>query len=181
MRGRAIFASMGTAVLALLAGRAEAVESVALAGRIGRDVGTLFVSGTESGTGGGVGLRFSFGDADARWEPEIDMDVAGYKGQGDGDPVVQASLMLSRRAFLGRGTDARPWWSLGAGAGWARIAGAATIFPVRLALGLSIAPQSSVGLEASLFNRFTLATGSGDPGTEYINTAGVEVAVRFGK
>jgi hypothetical protein len=177
MRGQAVSA----VALLLLSARAGAgMESIALAGRIGRDEGTLFVTGTQSGTGGGVGLRLSFGDGNVRWEPELGMDAAGFGGEGDLDPIVQASFILARRAFLGGGTDARPWWSIGAGAGLVRIAGAATIFPVRVALGLSIAPQASVGLEASLFNRFTLAT-SGAPGTAYINTTGLELAVRIGR
>ena len=112
-----------------------------MAARASRDVGTVFVSGTESGPGGGIGVRASFGD-DA---------------------------------------GARPWWSLGAGVGGLAIAGGAAAFPVRVALGVSLAPDSDLGLEASVFNRFVLTSKSGDPSTEYINATGVEIAIRFGR
>ena len=158
------------------------MRSLALAARVNRDVGTVFVSGTESGPGGGIGARLSFGDDDVRWEPEVNLDVAGFTGEGDGDPIVQGTILVSRRAFFFHdGAGARPWWSIGAGAGMVAIAGAAAAFPVRVALGVSLAPGSSLGLEASLFNRFTLTSRSGDPSTEYVNSTGVELAVRFGR
>ena len=160
--------------------RAEML-SVSVAARASRDVGTVFVSGTESGPGGGIGVRASFGDDDVRWEPELSIDVAGYSGEGDGDPILQAAILVSRRAFFFRDdAGARPWWSLGAGVGGLGIAGAVAAFPIRAALGVSIAPDSDVGLEASVFNRFTLTSRRGDPSTEYINSTGVEIAVRFG-
>src|SRR5688572_11958165 len=74
--------------------------SVAAAVRVSRDIGTVFVSGTESGPGGGIGVRASFGDDDVRWEPELSIDVAGYSGEADGDPIFQGAFMLSRRAFF---------------------------------------------------------------------------------
>jgi hypothetical protein len=156
--------------------------SASVAARVSRDIGTVFVSGTESGPGGGIGVRASFGDDDVRWEPELSIDVAGYAGEGDGDPIFQGSFIVSRRAFFFHDdAGARPWWSLGAGVGGLAIAGGGAIFPVRFALGVSIAPDSSLGLEASVFNRFTLTSRSGDPSTEYINSTGVEIAVRFGR
>jgi hypothetical protein len=156
--------------------------SISVAARASRDVGTVFVSGTESGPGGGIGVRASFGDDDVRWEPELAIDVAGYSGEGDGDPIFQGAFIVSRRAFFfGDGAGPRPWWSLGAGVGGLAIAGGAAAFPIRAALGVSIAPDSSLGLEASVFNRFTLTSRSGDPSTEYINSTGVEIAVRFGR
>jgi hypothetical protein len=158
------------------------VLSVAVAARVSRDVGTVFVSGTESGPGGGIGVRASFGDDDVRWEPELSIDVAGYSGEGDGDPILAGTILVSRRAFFFYGDrGARPWWSLGAGVGALGIAGAAAAFPVRAAIGVSIAPDSDLGIEASVFNRFTLTSRSGDPSTEYINSTGVEIAVRFGR
>lgn len=174
---------MAAALLAApLPARADML-GVSVAGRVSRDVGTVFVSGTESGPGGGIGVRGSFGDDDVRWEPEISIDVAGYSGEGDGDPIFQGALLVSRRAFFFFGGDrgARPWWSIGAGVGGLAIAGGGAIFPVRAALGVSIAPESDLGFEASVFNRFTLTSRSGDPSTEYINSTGVEIAVRFGR
>jgi hypothetical protein len=156
--------------------------SFAVALRAAHDFGTLFVSGTESGPGGGIGVRASFGDDYVRWEPELSIDVAGFEGEGDGDPIVQGTFMLSRRAFFFYDDEgARPWWSIGAGVGGVAIAGGGAAFPVRVALGVSLAPGSSLGLEASVFNRFTLVSTGGDPGTEYINSTGVEIAVRFGR
>jgi hypothetical protein len=179
MSQRALLAC-AAAVLAPSLAAAE-MRSLSLAARVNRDVGTVFVSGTESGPGGGIGVRLSFGDDDVRWEPEAGLDLAGYSGQGDGDPIVMGTVMVSRRAFFSSDdTGARPWWSIGAGAGMVAIAGAAAGFPVRVALGVSLAPRSPVGLEASVFNRFTLTSKSGDPSTEYINSTGVELAVRFG-
>src|SRR5688572_8876480 len=75
------------------------ILSVSVAGRVSRDVGTVFVSGTESGPGGGIGVRASFGDDDVRWEPELSIDVAGFRGEGDGDPIFQGAFLVSRRAF----------------------------------------------------------------------------------
>jgi len=176
-------------VLVLAAGLGAAspaaadLMSVAVAGRVSRDVGTVFVSGTESGPGGGIGVRASFGDDDVRWEPELSIDVAGFSGEGDGDPIFQGAFLLSRRSYFFFAGDrgARPWWSLGAGVGGLAIAGGGAIFPARAALGVSIAPGSSLGLEASVFNRFVLTSRRGDPSTEYINATGVEIAVRFGR
>ena len=117
-----------------------------------------------------------------RWEPEVTLDFAGYPAEGDGDPIVQGTILLSRRAFFSSDTaSARPWWSIGAGAGVLRIAGVGAAFPARVALGVSLGARGLVGLEASVFNRFTLTTTTGDPGTEYVNATGVELAVRFGR
>ncbi len=176
---------LSAAVLALAVAspsRAD-VMSVAVAGRVSRDIGTVFVSGTESGPGGGIGVRASFGDDDVRWEPELAIDVAGFRGEGDGDPIFQGYVLVSRRQFFFFAGDrgARPWWSVGAGVGGLAIAGGGAIFPARVALGVSLAPGSDVGIEASVFNRFVLTSRSGDPSTEYINATGVEIAVRFGR
>ena len=182
MRGRAPFLALAVPAAALLPALAGAdVRSLALAARASRDVGTVFVSGTESGWGGGISARLSFGGEAVRWEPEVALDFAGFPAEGDGDPIVQGTILLSRRAFFSRDTDgARPWWSLGAGAGVLRIAGTGGAFPVRLAFGASLGARSLVGLEASVFNRFTLTTNDRD-GTEYVNATGVELALRFGK
>jgi hypothetical protein len=174
---------LAAAALVLAPSLASAqMRSLALAGRLSRDVGTVFVSGTESGPGGGIAARLSFGDDDVRWEPEVGLDVAGFRGQGDGDPIVLGTIMVSRRAFFFYDDEsARPWWSIGAGAGMAAIADAAAAFPIRVALGVSLAPRDSLGMEASIFNRFTLTSKSGDPSTEYVNATGVELAIRFGR
>jgi hypothetical protein len=177
------FLALSTAAAVMIAASPASADlaSVIVAARASRDIGTVFVSGTESGPGGGIGVRASFGDDDVRWEPELSIDVAGYTGEGDGDPIFQGAILISRRAFFfydDRG--ARPWWSLGAGVGGLAIAGGGAIFPARIALGVSLAPDSSLGLEASVFNRFTLTSRSGDPATEYINSTGVEIAIRFG-
>jgi hypothetical protein len=168
--------------MAPLSARAD-LESVSVAARVSHDVGTVFVSGTETGPGGGIGVRASFGDDDVRWEPELSIDVAGFSGEADGDPIFQGAFLLSRRAFFFTLGDrgARPWWSLGAGVGGLAIAGGGAVFPVRAALGVSIAPGSSLGLEASVFNRFALTSRGGDPSTEDINATGVEIALRFGR
>ena len=183
MRGRASFLAVLPAALALLPAIAQAdVRSLALAARASHDVGTVFVTGTESGWGGGISARLSFGGDAVRWEPEVALDFAGYPAPGDGDPIVQGTILLSRRAFFSRDTDvARPWWSVGAGAGVLRIAGVGGAFPFRAALGLSLGTRSLVGLDASVFNRFTLTTTEREPGTEYVNATGVELAIRFGR
>ena len=180
MRPRAI--PVAAALLRLPGVAAAEVRSLALAARASRDVGTVFVSGTESGWGGGVSARLSFGGDAVRWEPEVTLDFAGFPAEGDGDPIVQGTILLSRRAFFSRDADdTRAWWSIGAGAGVLRIAGTGGAFPVRVAFGVSLGARSLVGLEASVFNRFTLTTHSGDPGTEYVNATGIELALRFGR
>jgi hypothetical protein len=172
----------GLAIAGAVPVRAD-VQSFSVAARVSRDIGTVFVSGTESGPGGGIGVRASFGDDDVRWEPELAIDVAGFTGEGDGDPIVQGAILVSRRQFFFFAGDrgARPWWSVGAGVGGLAIAGGGAIFPARLAFGVSLAPDSDLGIEASVFNRFVLTSKRGDPSTEYINSTGVEIAVRFGR
>jgi hypothetical protein len=171
-------------VLALVASPASAeLRGLAVAARVNHDVGTIFVSGTEKGPGGGVALRLSFGDDDVRWEPEVAIDVAGFSGEGDGDPIFMGTLILARKSYFGYGgrAGARTWWSLGAGAGALAIGGGGAVFPARIALGVTLAPDSDFGLELSAFNRFALTSTGGDPSTEYINSTGVELAVRFGR
>lgn len=158
------------------------MRSFSVAGRVSHDVGTVFVSGTESGPGGGIGARVSFGDDDVRWEPEVSIDVAGFKGAGDGDPIFQGTFLVARRAFFFLDDEgARPWWSLGAGVGGLAIAGGGAAFPARFALGVSLAPRSSLGLEASVYNRFVFISTGRNEARAYINSTGVEIAVRFGQ
>jgi len=96
------FLALSAAVAAMIAplpARGELL-SVSVAARASRDVGAAFVSGTESGPGGGIGVRASFGGDDVRWEPELSIDVAGYSGEADGDPIFQGAFIVSRRAFF---------------------------------------------------------------------------------
>jgi hypothetical protein len=167
------------AAIAASPARADVLDII-VAGRASQDFGTTFVTGTESGPGAGLGLRASFGDDDVRWEPEVSIDVTGFDGEVDGDPIVEALFLISRRSFFFYGDrGGRPWWSIGAGVGGVLGARGGAAFPARVAIGVSLAPASSVGLEASIFNRFTLVSTSSEHG--YINSTGVEIAVRFGR
>ena len=174
--------SAAAMLLAPAAARADML-SLSVAARASQDIGTTFVTGTESGPGGGIGVRAPFGDDSVRWEPELSVDIAGFSGEGDGDHIVQGTFLISRRAFFFYDdAGGRPWWSIGTGVGgvWGPRGGAA--FPIRVAIGVSLATDSPLGLEASIFNRFALVSIGGDSGgSGYINSTGVEIAVRFGR
>lgn len=142
------------------------------------DVGTPFVTGTASGLGAGAALRFTFGADHTRWELSLDADIAGFTGEGDGDPILQLAASLGRREYIGHAAP-RLYWFAGAGAGILGLAGARTAFPLRVGLGVSVG--GATGLDLALFERFTVLHGSGDPAFDYINTVGVEVALRFGR
>ena len=183
MRPRPFLAS-SLALAALVAGSPAGADvlSIAVAARASQAIGTTVVTGTESGPGGGIGVRASFGDDDVRWEPEVSVDIAGFKGERDGRAIVQATFLLARRSFFFYDdAGGRPWWSIGAGVGGVTGSGGGAAFPMRVAIGVSLATESSLGLEASVFNRFTLVSTSGNGGSGYINATGVEIAVRFGR
>jgi hypothetical protein len=143
------------------------------------DAGTVFVTGVATGLGAGAAMRLTFGDEDARWELAVDADIAGFVGEGDGDPILQLAASLARREYFGDGDGARLYWFAGAGAGVLGLAGARTAFPLRAGLGVSVG--GDMGLDLAVFERFTVLYGSGDPAFDYINTVGVEVALRFGR
>jgi hypothetical protein len=155
-------------------------RSVSLAGRISYDRGGVFVSGTGSGTGGGLGLRLSFGDDRAVWEVGAELDVAGYEGEGDGDPIFMGTVLLSHRAFSD-GDGVRAYWTVGVGAGGLAIAGSGFVLPFKLGAGVSLGHLGPAGLEIGVFNRFNLILTGGDPGRDYLNSVGVEAAIRFGR
>jgi hypothetical protein len=143
------------------------------------DAGTVFVTDVATGLGAGAALRLTFGGEDARFELAVDADIAGFTGEGDGDPILQLAASLARRGYFGDRGGARAYWFAGAGAGVLGLAGSRTAFPLRAGLGVSVGGE--VGLDLAIFERFTVLHGSGDPAFDYINTVGVEVALRFGR
>lgn len=171
------------AILIFLGGaRAEAaLRSVSLAARLSFDVGSVFVSGTDNGIGGGVGLRLAFGDERVVWEVGGELDVAGYSGEGDGDPIFTGTLLVSRRGFAASGGDARGYWTVGFGVGGLGVAGSGLVLPLKFGFGVSLGHGGGAGLELGVFNRFNLILTGGDPGTEFLNNLGVEAALRFGR
>jgi hypothetical protein len=174
-------AAMACAVAAFLASSPAAAEvkSLSLGVKATYDAGTVFVTGVATGIGAGAAMRLTFGGEDTRWELAVDADIAGFQGEGDGDPILQLAASLARRGYFGDGGGARPYWFAGAGAGVLGLAGARTAFPLRAGLGISVG--GDVGLDLAVFERFTVLYGSGDPAFDYINTVGVEVALRFGR
>jgi hypothetical protein len=157
---------------------AAAESSVSLGAKATYDAGTRFVTGVQSGLGAGTALRITFGGDRRRWEFALDADVAGFQGEGDGDPILQLAASLARRAYFGDGRGARPYWFAGAGFGVLGIAGGGAAFPLRVGLGVSVG--AGLGLDFAVFNRFTVV-GSGDPALDFINSVGVEVSLRFGR
>jgi hypothetical protein len=166
-----------------LAGHGAAqIRSVQAAAPLSRDAGTVFVGEKTSGIGGGVSLRLSFGGDHSRFEPEASIDVAGFSGDADGDPIFSGSALLAYKRCFGRaGAGARPWWSLGAGVGRLAIAGSGSVVPVRAALGVSLGHGGPFGLELSAFNRYAFANTHEDRPDEHINATGVELSIRFGR
>ena len=150
--------------------------------RASHDVGSPFVSGTESGTGGGAFVRGSVGGDEVEWQFGAELDIAGYTGEGDSDPIAQLTGNVARRAWLGRrDASTRGFWSLGAGAGIVAIAGSAAAFPLQLKLGVALGRGQSVGVELAAVERLTLVVKEGDPAVEPINGLGLELAIRFGR
>ena len=146
--------------------------------RASYDVGTLSVPDTDRGIGGGVALRAGFGDRDISWEVGAELDVAGYTGAGDGDPIFTLAATIHRRASLGGGAA---FWRAGAGVGFLGVGANAVALPLSVGLGVDLAPHSDVGVELVVFERLTLAFSQGDPSTDFINGLGVELALRFGR
>src|SRR5687768_621805 len=112
-------------------------RSVSVAGRISYDRGGVFVSGTGSGIGGGLGVRLAFGDERAVWEVGAELDVAGYSGEGDGDPIFTGAVLVSHRAFSD-GNGVRAYWTVGLGAGAVGVAGSGFVLPFKVGAGLSL-------------------------------------------
>jgi len=146
--------------------------------RASYDVGSLSVPDTDRGIGGGVALRAGFGDRHVSWEVGAELDVAGYTGAGDGDPIFTLAATIHRRASLSEGAA---FWRAGAGIGFLGLGADAVALPLTVGLGVDLAPRSSVGVELVAFERLTLAFSQGDPSTDFINGLGVELALRFGK
>ncbi|HET8647763.1 MAG TPA: hypothetical protein VFO85_19850, partial [Vicinamibacteria bacterium] len=155
------------------------LRSVAVAGRLSFDVGSVFVSDTDRGIGGGLGLRLAFGDERAVWEVGGELDVAGYVGEGDGDPIVTAAVLVSYRGFSD-GEGVRAYWTAGVGVGALGIAGGGLVIPFKAGAGVSVGHDGPAGLQIGVFDRFNLITTGGDPSREFINNLGVEVALRLG-
>jgi hypothetical protein len=152
-------------------------QGITLAGRLGFDAGSLSVPDTGHGFGGGVALRSAFGDERKAWELGAELDVAGYTGSGDGDPLFQLALTLARRSSWG----ASGFWRAGAGAGLFGVGADAFALPLGIGMGIDLAPRSGTSVELMVFERLTLAFSDGTPGVDYVNTLGVELALRFGR
>lgn len=168
-------------IAAALAGPAPAAaeSSFSLGAKATYDAGTRFVSGVQSGIGAGTALRLTFGGERQRWELALDADIAGFQGEGDGDPILQLAASLARRGYFGDERGAQPYWFAGAGVGVLGLAGGGAAFPLRVGLGISVG--ADLGLDFAVFNRFTPIVGSGDPALDFINSTGVEVSLRFGR
>jgi hypothetical protein len=175
-------AGVGSVLIVLLfvpgLARAGGFQGIAVSLGAGWDVGSLSVPGTEQGLGGGVALRAAFGSERAAWELGAELDVAGYAGSADGDPLFLLAASLARRGALGSGAG---FWRAGVGAGVFGVGADAAALPLSLGLGVDLTPRSSVGLELAAFERLTLAFSGGDPGADYVNSLGVELALRFGR
>jgi len=146
--------------------------------RASYDVGSLSVPDTDRGIGGGVALRAGFGDRDVSWEVGAELDVAGYTGAGDGDPIFTVAATIQRRASLGEGPG---FWRAGAGVGLLGLGADAVALPLMVGIGVDLTPRSRVGVELLVVERLTLAFSSGDPPMDFINGLGVELALRFGR
>lgn len=86
---------------------------------------------------------------------------------------------MARRGYFGGDDGSRAYWLAGAGAGVLGIAGGRAALPLRAGLGISLG--GGTGVDLALFNRFTVLFGSGDPSVDFINSVGLELALRFGR
>jgi hypothetical protein len=172
----------GACVATILAGPGGAwaeVQSFSLAAKGTFDAGTPFVTGVATGLGAGAAMRLTFGAEDRRWEVALDADIAGFQGEGDGDPILQLAASVARRGYFGGDDASRAYWFAGAGGGVLGIAGGRAALPLRAGLGMSVGGDT--GIDVSVFNRFTVLFGSGDPSVDFINSVGLELALRFGR
>lgn len=157
-------------------------QGVSLALRGSYDVGSVSVPGTQDGLGAGLGVRAAFGAGRVTWEIGLDHDVAGYTGSGDGDPILQLALLVSRRSELGpTNASSRPYWSVAVGVGALGLGATGATLPLRGALGIAFFSGRSVGLDVAVFDRFMPIFGGGSPPVDFLNGVGVEVALRFGR
>jgi hypothetical protein len=179
-RARPILAAVACAALTLRPAPAGAeFQGFSLAVKGTFDAGALFVTDVATGLGAGAAFRLTFGGDDARWELALDADFAGFTGEGDGDPILQLAASLARRGYFGDGDGGRTYWFAGAGAGVLGIAGARAALPLRAGLGISLGGDT--GVDLAVFERFTVLFGGGDPAVDFINSVGVEIALRFGR
>ena len=170
---------IAAALLGLAAPAEAELRGGSVALRRGYDVGNVAVPATESGLGLGASLRVRLGSA---WELGLEGDIAGYSGSADGDPILHLAVLASRRWDFGRtGAATRPYASAGAGFGLQGLAAGGAVFPLRVALGLEFFADHGAGLDLALYDRFAPVHGDGDPAWEYVNSVGLELAVRFGR
>ena len=157
---------------------AGAAVHVTVPARLSYDVGTVSVSETASGIGGGLGLRLAFGGQRGVWEVGAELDVAGYAGEGDGDPIFTGTVLVSRRGFASNG-DVRGYWTVGFGIGGLAVGGSGLVLPLKVGAGASLGHGGPVGLQIGVFDRFNLVRSGGV--SETLNNLGVEVALRLGR
>jgi hypothetical protein len=116
------------------------------------------------------------------WELGAEADIAGYTGSADGDPILHLAFIASRRWDFGApDASSRAYCSIGGGLGLQGLATGGTVLPLRAALGLALFGTSPVGLDLALYERFAPVHGDGDPAWEFVNSVGVELALRFGR
>jgi hypothetical protein len=183
MKTRVLIFLAATALPSLAPGPAAAdFRSASFAVRSGYDVGSVAVPGTDDGLGLGGSLRIALGDTGGAWELGAEADIAGYSGSADGDPILHLAFMASRRWDFGApGDSSRAYGCIGAGIGLQGLATGGTVFPLRAALGIALFARSTVGLELALYERVAPVHGDGDPAWEFVNSVGVELALRFGR
>jgi hypothetical protein len=161
---------------------AAELRSASFAVRRGYDVGSVAVPGTDNGLGLGASLRVAVGDTRGAWELGAEADIAGYSGSADGDPILHLAFVASRRWDFGApGDSSRAYCSIGGGLGLQGLATGGTVFPVRAALGIALFARRTVGLDLALYERVAPVHGDGDPAWEFVNSVGIELALRFGR
>jgi hypothetical protein len=155
--------------LAVLLGLQARAAEVRLGGGPGWSLGSVGVSGIETGIGGGVEGGAYFGSGRSAGGFFLTVDVAGYVGSGDGDPILSGSAEGRYRRFLAGPDDrVRPYVAAGGGLGLVILLGVgASVFGEA---GVDWSRPGGPHLGIALRERLAFIGSGGSPPAEPLNT-----------
>ena len=156
---------------------ASGCSSVLVRGGPSYDLGTLGVSGVETGFGGqaeAIGYRQRGGTG---YGLGLTLELAGYSTEGDGDPVAFTSLEGRHRIMLGEGEDAGVYSELGTGVGLAWAPGVQRVtIPLQGEAGVQ-ERWAGTFFSLGIRERFLPMIGEGSPAFDVLNSVQVVAGV----